>query len=171
MNKKLIWLAGILAIVSVSLSTWSWLDRRSATNLEGQVEEIINQELSGDVTDKPADVVIENQLLGSWQIVSLADGQEVFDFSGDDTVVEISENTIAGRICNNFGVGYKVVDEINIVASEPVTHTEMACGDELMKVESVLFSGLERGWGYSISDDDILALISSDGWVVGLMRK
>jgi hypothetical protein len=172
MNKKLIWLAGILAIVSVGLSTWSWLDRRSSTNLEGQVEEIINQELSGDVADKPADVVIGDQLLGSWQIVSLTDGQqEMFDFSGNDVQIEFNEGVLGGRICNSFGGNYKVVDEANLVADGPIAHTEMACDDQLMKLEDVFIRGMERGWGYGISDNNILALVSSDGWIIGLMRK
>ena len=170
--KVLIWIAAILAVIAVILSIWSVVQSKKINNQEAQVEQIVNQVLSTDLANKPADENPVNPLIGTtWQIVSLTNSQDVLDLSSYENSIQFSDQEISGRICNSFSGNYKIVDDVHIVADGPITRTEMACDNDLMDVENAFLSGLEKGWGYSFGENDVLALVNTEGWVIGLMKK
>ncbi|HOQ91727.1 MAG TPA: hypothetical protein PK851_02145, partial [bacterium] len=111
MNKKLLWLFGSLLVVVLALNVWLVVWSKTSPVINGdQVEEIINQEITGEVVAKPALVGVDNPLAGhSWKIVSLADGQEMIDAFDDDLTISFSDQQITGRICNQFSLPYKLV--------------------------------------------------------------
>lgn len=172
MNKKLLWLFGGLLIVVLALNAWLLVWPKTAPVINGdQVEAIINQEIAGEVVAKPALVGVDNPLAGhSWRVVSLADGQEMIDALDYDLIISFTDQQISGRICNQFSLPYKLVDGDNLVANGSLTSTEMACAGDIMKIESVFFVAVQKGFGYNISDSGDLTLTSGDGQVIGLVK-
>ena len=172
MNKKLLWLFGSLLVVVLALNVWLVVWSKTSPVINGdQVEDIINQEITGEVVAKPALVGVDNPLAGhSWKIVSLADGQEMIDAFDDDLTISFSDQQITGRICNQFSLPYKLVAGDNLVANGPLTNTEMACTADIMKIESVFFLVVQKGFGYNISDSGDLTLTGGDGQVIGLVK-
>lgn len=173
MNKKLLWLFGSLLIVVLALNIWLLVWPKASPVINGdQVEAIINQEIAGEVAAKPALVGIDNPLAGhSWRIVSLADNQEIIDALDYDLIISFTDQQISGRICNQFSLPYKLVEGDNLVANGTLTNTEMACSSDIMKIESVFFVAVQKGFGYNISDSGNLTLTSGDGQVIGLIKE
>jgi len=173
MNKKLLWLFGGLLIVVLALNVWLLARPKASPVINGdQVEEIINQEVSGEVVARPALVGVDNPLANrSWKIVSLADGQEMIDALGYDLVVSFTDQQVSGRICNQFRAPYKLVDGNNLVADGSLTSTEMACAGDIMKIESAFFLTIQKGLGYNLSNSSNLTLTGGDGQVFGLIEK
>ncbi len=173
MSKKLLWLFGSLLIIVLILNAWLIFQPTSSPAILGdQVEEIINQEIAGEVADKPALIGVDDPLLGhSWKIVSLVDGQEIVDAIDYDLRINFLENQISGKICNQFSASYKLVDGNNLVADGPLTSTEMACEGDIMKIESILFQLIQKGLGYSVAESGVLTLTGGDGQVIGLIES
>ena len=173
MSKKSIWLIVVLvAIVIAILAVWLTVSQRQRPAVLGnQVEEIINQELSGQPIDKAAVSGTVNPLANqSWQIVSLVDNQEVIDLTDYNRQLTFTNQQLSGSICNQFRGQYKLIAGDNLIADGPFITTEMACEPDLMKVESVFLAGLQDGWGYGINESGSLALVNGQGAVIGLTK-
>lgn len=172
MNKRLIWLLVVLVITALCLGGWLIMQRhQQKAQLSGQIERVINQELSGNVVEKSAVSTVNNPLAGqSWKIVSLVDGQEVIDLTDYDRRIEFTDDQVSGVICNNFSGQYKVTDGDNVVANGPLMSTKMACEPNLMMVEDVFLQGIANGFGYGLDEAGFLTLTSGNGSVLGFAK-
>ncbi len=166
MNKKNLTIIIVLALVIISAG-W-WLLKYSPRAQENKLRQVVNQELSGVAVDKEP-VGGEETITGTWKLVSLVKNSEMIDLLNYDGQITFTGDVISGKICNNLNGQFKIVEGSNIIANGGIMSTKMACETNLMEVENIILSGLEKGIGYGLSANT-MTLTGGNGEVIGLVK-
>ncbi len=165
MNKKNLTI--IVLILVIAAAGW-WFLNYSSWAQEKKLAKVINQELSGVAIEKEP-VGGEETIAGTWKLVSLVKNNEMIDLLNYDSQIAFTGDVISGKICNNLNGQFTVVEGNNLVANGSIMQTKMACEANLMEVENIILSGLEKGIGYGLSANT-MTLTGGSGEVIGLVK-
>ncbi|HNW55584.1 MAG TPA: META domain-containing protein [bacterium] len=167
MGKKALIITSSLILVVAIAAGW-WFLNYSPSAKELKLVKAVNREMSGEAT-KNLPVGGEETITGNWQLFSLVKDGQLTDLSSYNGQISFDNNLFSGKICNNLNGKVNLVEGSSIVADGLISSTKMACEWELMDVENILLSGLNKGIGYGVAND-VLTLTASNGEVIGFTR-
>jgi heat shock protein HslJ len=108
---------------------------------------------------------LEREIIGTWTVISVNNGQAVSSVIAPDPVLTIgSDGTIGIKGCNNLGSRWSLVDGTFSV-DENIMSTLIGCPDDLAQQDQALSSALKDVRTVTVKGDQI-TFLNADGTIL-----